>query len=271
MKNYILFAAISFLAGRLTGQCISNNLNISYDKQLMHVTTDLSHNGVFTYKAFWYTDSIAVDQKRYTTNTSAQTSKWQMGVEAGPSLTTIHSQNVDFLFTPTMGYCAGFSAQYNADRWISVRTQVNYERKGGYRGAFPITDVNGVHVGSMNVSVANNYITAPLQIRAQFGKSAKFFIDAGAFGGLLTRATSTERQATGEGITFMMVDITQFRNLYDYGFCGGLGVEAPIGNNANVSLGFRYNHGQGNMQADTRSIPLYNRSLNFNIGISQGF
>ena len=71
MKNYILFAAISFLAGRLTGQCISNNLNISYDKQLMHVTTDLSHNGVFTYKAFWYTDSIAVDQKRHTTNTSA--------------------------------------------------------------------------------------------------------------------------------------------------------------------------------------------------------
>lgn len=53
------------------GQCISNNLNISYDKQLMHVTTDLSHNGVFTYKAFWYTDSIAVDQKRHTTNTSA--------------------------------------------------------------------------------------------------------------------------------------------------------------------------------------------------------
>jgi hypothetical protein len=69
----------------------------------------------------------------------------------------------------------------------------------------------------------------------------------------------------------MMVDITQFRDLFDYGFCGGVGVEAPIGSNANVSLSFRYNHGQGNMQGDTRSIPLYNRSLNFNIGISQGF
>jgi opacity protein-like surface antigen len=108
-------------------------------------------------------------------------------------------------------------------------------------------------------------------IRAQFGKSAKVFIDAGAYGGYLTRATSTERQSTSEGITFMMVDITQFRDLFDYGFCGGVGVEAPIGNNAYVSLNFRYNHGQGNMQADTRSIPLYNRSLNFNIGISQGF
>ena len=52
------------------GQCISNNLNISYDKQLMHITTDLSHNGVNTYKAFWYTDSIAVDQKKHTENTS---------------------------------------------------------------------------------------------------------------------------------------------------------------------------------------------------------
>ena len=206
-----------------------------------------------------------------TSSITAQTSKWQMGFEAGPSVTTIHSQNVDFLFTPTVGYCAGFSAQYNADRWISVRTQVNYERKGGFRGAFPITDINGVTVGSMNVSVANNYITAPLMIRAQFGKSAKVFIDAGAYGGYLTRATSTERQSTSEGITFMMVDITQFRDLFDFGFCGGLGVEAPIGNNANVSVGFRYNHGQGNMQGDTKSITLYNRSLNFNIGISQGF
>ena len=200
---------------------------------------------------------------------NAQTSKWQMGGEAGPSLTTIHSQNVDFLFTPSVGYSAGFSIQYNADQWISVRTQVNYERKGGYRGAFPMTDANGVTIGSMNVSVTNNYITAPLLIRAQFGKSAKLFIDAGAFGGYLTRATSTQRQSTSEGITFMMEDLTQFRSQFDYGFWGGLGVEVPIGNNANISLGFRYNHGQGNMQGDTRSIPLYNRSLNFNIGISQ--
>jgi hypothetical protein len=50
-----------------------------------------------------------------------------------------------------------------------------------------------------------------------------------------------------------------------------VGVEAPIGNNANVSLGFRYNHGQANIQGDTKSVPLFNRSLNFNIGITQGF
>jgi Outer membrane protein beta-barrel domain len=202
---------------------------------------------------------------------TAQTNKWHMGFEAGPTITSIYSQNVDFLFTPSLGYCAGVSAQYNADRWISVRMQINYERKGGFRGAFPITDVNGVTIGSMNVQVANNYITAPLMLRAQFGKTAKFYLDAGAYGGYLTRATSTERQSTSEGITFMMTDITQFRDFFDHGLCGGLGVEAPLGNNTQVTFGMRYNHGQANIQGDTKSVPLFNRSLNFVFGISQGF
>lgn len=71
IKKFFFITCHFYFMLNSQGQCISNNLNISYDKQLMHVTTDLSHNGVFTYKAFWYTDSIAVDQKRHTTNTSA--------------------------------------------------------------------------------------------------------------------------------------------------------------------------------------------------------
>ena len=73
LMGLFVLVLIYFLTPNLgKAQCQQYNLNISYDKQLMHVTTDLSHNGVFTYKAFWYTDSIAVDQKRYTTNTSAE-------------------------------------------------------------------------------------------------------------------------------------------------------------------------------------------------------
>jgi opacity protein-like surface antigen len=200
---------------------------------------------------------------------NAQSMKWQMGFEAGPSTTTIYSENVDFQFTPTLGYWAGFSSQYNANKWISVRSQLNYERKGGYRGPFPITDDNGVTVGSSDIRLANNYITAPLLIRAQFGKRAKVFVDAGAYGGFLISATSTVRRLTSKSTNIGTVDITQYRNLFDHGFCGGLGLEVPLRNNNKVSLGFRYNHGQVNMQNDTRSIHLYNRSLNLNIGISQ--
>jgi len=202
---------------------------------------------------------------------NAQSLKWQMGFEAGPSTTTIYSQNVDFQFTPTPGYWAGLSSQYNANKWISVRLQLNYERKGGYRGPFSITDDNGVTVGSWDLRLANNYITSPLLIRAQFGKRNKVFIDAGAFGGFLISATTTVRKLTSKSTSSRTVEITQYRNLFDYGFCGGLGIEIPIRNNANLTLGFRYNHGQANIQGDTKSVPLFNRSLNFNIGITQGF
>ncbi len=71
IKHFILIALFFFGHAYAFGQCQQYNLNISYDKQLMHITTDLSHNGVNTYKAFWYTDSIAVDQKKHTENTSA--------------------------------------------------------------------------------------------------------------------------------------------------------------------------------------------------------
>jgi hypothetical protein len=124
-------------------------------------------------------------------------------------------------------------------------------------------------VGSSDIRLANNYITAPLLFRAQFGKRAKVFFDAGAYGGFLISATSTVRRLTSKSTNIGTVDITQYRNLFDHGFCGGLGLEVPLRNNNKVSLGFRYNHGQVNMQNDTRSIPLYNRSLNLNIGISQ--
>jgi hypothetical protein len=53
-------------------QCQQYNLNISYDKQMMHVTPELTHNGAFTYKGVWYKDSIAIDQKKYTQNTSPE-------------------------------------------------------------------------------------------------------------------------------------------------------------------------------------------------------
>ncbi len=70
IKNIILIALCLLGHHIIFGQCQQYNLNISYDKQAMHVTPELSHNGAFTYKGIWYTDSIAVDQKKYTRNTS---------------------------------------------------------------------------------------------------------------------------------------------------------------------------------------------------------
>lgn len=54
----------------IDAQCEQYNLNISYDKQFMHRTPELSHNNQFSYIGVWYTDSVAINQKKYTQNTS---------------------------------------------------------------------------------------------------------------------------------------------------------------------------------------------------------
>jgi hypothetical protein len=54
----------------INAQCEQYNLSISYDKQFMHRTPELAHNVQFSYVGIWYTDSIAINQKKYTRNTS---------------------------------------------------------------------------------------------------------------------------------------------------------------------------------------------------------
>ncbi len=73
LMGLFILVLIYFLTPNLgKAQCQQYNLNISYDKQIMHVTPELTHNGTYTYKGFWYKDSIAVDQKKYTQNTSPE-------------------------------------------------------------------------------------------------------------------------------------------------------------------------------------------------------
>ena len=73
LMGLFVLVLIYFLTPNLgKAQCQQYNLNISYDKQMMHVTPELTHNGAFTYKGVWYQDSIAIDQKKYTQNTSPE-------------------------------------------------------------------------------------------------------------------------------------------------------------------------------------------------------
>ena len=73
LMGLFVLVLIYFLTPNLgKAQCQQYNLNISYDKQMMHVTPELTHNGAFTYKGVWYKDSIAIDQKKYTQNTSPE-------------------------------------------------------------------------------------------------------------------------------------------------------------------------------------------------------
>jgi hypothetical protein len=64
----ICLIAMVLMPSAVWSQCQQYNLSISYDKQFMHKTSELFHNNQFSYIGIWYTDSIAVNKKKYTQN-----------------------------------------------------------------------------------------------------------------------------------------------------------------------------------------------------------
>jgi len=70
LRLLLLFIIYLLTPFKINAQCEQYNLSISYDKQFMHRTPELAHNVQFSYVGIWYTDSIAINQKKYTRNTS---------------------------------------------------------------------------------------------------------------------------------------------------------------------------------------------------------
>jgi hypothetical protein len=70
LRLLLLFLIYLLAPLDINAQCEQYNLSISYDKQFMHRTPELAHNDQFSYVGIWYTDSIAINQKKYTRNTS---------------------------------------------------------------------------------------------------------------------------------------------------------------------------------------------------------
>ena len=72
LRLLLLFIIYLLTPFKINAQCEQYNLSISYDKQFMHRTPELAHNDQFSYVGIWYTDSIAINQKKYTRNTSPE-------------------------------------------------------------------------------------------------------------------------------------------------------------------------------------------------------
>jgi len=70
LRLLLLFLIYLLAPLDINAQCEQYNLSISYDKQFMHRTPELAHNDQFSYVGIWYTDSIAINQRKYTRNTS---------------------------------------------------------------------------------------------------------------------------------------------------------------------------------------------------------
>ena len=147
----------------------------------------------------------------------SQTTKFQFGIEGGPSLSTLR---YDLFFYPSKyleagwGGAIGLSFKYDINNRLALKTNLTYELKGNTREG--------------DADYRLNYITLPILLQLKFGKAPLFFINIGPYLGYLLPVTSS---------------IKYYYKSIDVGASMGIGLEIPIFQSCGLSFELRNNLG----------------------------
>jgi hypothetical protein len=157
----------------------------------------------------------------------SQSTKFQIGIEGGPSLTMLRdngynpftSSNIDI----GLGGSIGVAFQYNMNAKMGIGTNLSYERKGWQNKS-----------GTFHQRF--DYLILPVLFKVSFGKKSRTFIHTGPyFGYLISQSDKLDGDVTNTS-----------ENDYkknDLGVTIGFGVNIPIANQLNMIFEIRNNLG----------------------------
>ncbi len=206
----------------------------------------------------------------YTTLTFGQQNKFDIGAEAGPSLTFLRGNEILKEFNrPMISLSGGLFFKYHFPKTISIKTGIAFERKGAVAEA-TFLDANGNITGNFKLNSNFDYVTTPILITTSVGKKVKFFVCAGPFFSYLIRHTLINQ---GINIVPTLGNNTFLYKPFDFGLTGGLGITIPIKEKFYLSYEIRNNLGLYNIS----DVPVFNNgtikinSTNVLIGFAYKF
>jgi len=164
-------------------------------------------------------------------------------------------------------YTAGLFFQYNLDENISFRTGTYYEQKGASI-KFDGVDNNGIPIGTFHTLEKFNFLTIPLLVRANFGNSVNYFINAGPYIGLILK--QTEYIEAISNYPSRENDITEAAGRNEFGLSVGLGLSYKLLKKIAFSFEARDNFGltKSGLVPIADFQPVKTNTLNLLLGIS---
>ncbi len=152
---------------------------------------------------------------------------------------------------------------------LTIGTELGYQRKGS-KFTNQVWDKSGKVIDDSTYLMKTNldYITIPLFVRVNLGRTSKFYFQAGGYYGYLVHANFTGLRS-GE-----MVKKAPIRDgLYtsDYGIVAGGGIETPIRQGFGVVLDIKYQYGLKNLNKDPKIIGYSRPIKNKGLALSMGF
>jgi len=197
----------------------------------------------------------------------AQTSKFNVGVEGGPSLIFLRGVNeFNQGYHGGIGFSGGLFLQYNFSKRFSLRTNVAFDRKGAGM-TLQLTDVIGNPISKLNARSNFDYLTLPVLLRATFGRRTQFFLNAGPFVGYLISRNFVIKDDNWQ---YSPINSASLYKRFDTGISGGFGVLIPVGSKFAISIEGRNNFGLFTISQPGGSIggPVQTNSSNLLIGFT---
>lgn len=184
----------------------------------------------------------------------SQNSKIKFGVQAGLNYSTLYGYNLPpgissvFSEKPTFAYLGGLHLEYQLKEKLSLKLELNYERKGQKGVTYiELTDTNGFGGEEYNFTVKKNYdyLILPLMVKYNFTNKNSFYFNGGPFIGYLLKSNLTNDLVDIEGLENDSDTTTNLNKRTDFGLSVGFGKTFEFNKNS-IFIEIRENLGLTN-------------------------
>jgi hypothetical protein len=151
---------------------------------------------------------------------------------------------------------------------LNLMIEPGFQRKGN-KYTNQVWDAQGNVIDDSTYTVKTNldYITIPLYLRLNLGRTSKFYLQAGGYGGYLVHGNFTGKRF---GEMVKKYPVRDGLEPFDYGIILGGGIETPIRQGFGVVLDIKYQYGLRDLNRDPQilgySTPVKNKGLTMSMG-----
>jgi hypothetical protein len=170
--------------------------------------------------------------------TSSIYSQIKIGLNAGATYSKLYGKNV-YDSPGYKGFLIGASFEYYLNESLSLKTNLNYERKS-FGDSFPFTDNRGMLIGQIKVTTNFDYLTIPIMAKYEFGNSKKFFVNGGPFLGFLL---STKNKGKSKVLNLNSSTNIEGLKKINVGLSFGIGMKVYSNDKSDLNIELRENLG----------------------------
>jgi len=176
-----------------------------------------------------------------TTLATAQTSRNEIGVILGPTLTNLHFNDSDLEYDTRISALVGLKYRYIATQKLSLTFAPSFERKGFKLTSIQTDDI-GTEIGEWTDYWDYDYLIFPLSARYDLGD---FFVSGGGYYGYLVRQHINIGLESLEGV--IPDSYIEYYSRSDAGVSASAGFRVALGTNWFLDTEVKYSHGLANI------------------------